>query len=110
MPRPAKLLGEYQLELQQDPDTRNRYDEDQRSALRDSGLTEDQQAILLSRDLARIKDAVDAEYREADDADPDPTDRSPWLNGEHMIPKPPPPPPPPPVRWWDWLTQWFRQR
>jgi hypothetical protein len=60
----AKLIGEFLLELEK----HHRFDayrQDPAKVLKDSGLSKEQQEILLSNDLHKIREAIHHEYREA---------------------------------------------
>jgi hypothetical protein len=63
--RPRKLIGEYLLELSKDKRRLKRYAADREGVLTRSGLTKEQQKILLSDDLRRIRDAIRDEYASA---------------------------------------------
>jgi Aromatic-ring-opening dioxygenase LigAB, LigA subunit len=65
-PGPPKPIGEFLTELADDPELLGRYREDPEAVLAESGLTEEQQEIVRSNDLARIRDAVRAEYQRAE--------------------------------------------
>ena len=58
-----KLIGEFLTELAEDVDKLRAYlGEDRDDLLRGSGLSDEQQEILRSNDLKRIRDAIRAEY------------------------------------------------
>jgi hypothetical protein len=59
------MIGDFLLELAEDPDLLARYRDDPARVLAESGLTDEQQEILRSNDLKRIRDAIRAEYQEA---------------------------------------------
>jgi hypothetical protein len=62
-----KMIGEFLLELADDPERLDEYARDPANFLRrQSDLTEEQQEILLSRDLNRIRDAIRDEYGKAE--------------------------------------------
>jgi hypothetical protein len=64
---PRKLIGEFLVELSEDPDLLRQYQADQRRFLRErSDLSEEQQEILCSNDLKRIRDAIRDEYKKAE--------------------------------------------
>jgi hypothetical protein len=59
------MIGDFLLELAEDPELLARYKDDPTRVLAESGLTDEQQEILRSNDLKRIRDAIRAEYQEA---------------------------------------------
>jgi hypothetical protein len=59
------MIGDFLLELAEDPELLARYRDDPTRVLAESGLTDEQQEILRSNDLKRIRDAIRAEYQEA---------------------------------------------
>jgi hypothetical protein len=61
-----KMIGEFMIELSEDPDLLASYREDPEAVLRESGLTKEQQEIVLSNDLGRIRDAIRDEYGRAE--------------------------------------------
>jgi hypothetical protein len=62
-----KLIGEFLAELAENPELLAEYGRDQKGFLRErSGLTDEQQDILCSNDLKRIRDAVRDEYQSAE--------------------------------------------
>jgi hypothetical protein len=64
---PRKMIGEFLVELTEDPSQLAEYQRDQRGFLaKRSDLSEDQKAALLSNDLKRIRDVVRDEYKKAD--------------------------------------------
>jgi hypothetical protein len=63
--RPRKLIGEFLLELSEHKRSFQHYAQDREKVLAESGLTKEQQEIILSDDLERIRDAVRDEYRSA---------------------------------------------
>ncbi len=65
MARPRKLIGEFLIELSEDKRGFSNYLENPESVLAESGLTKSQQKLLLSNNLARIRDAVRDEYKTA---------------------------------------------
>jgi hypothetical protein len=61
------LIGEFLVELTENPSQLAEYRKDQRAFLAGrSDLSEDQKAALLSNDLKRIRDVVRDEYKKAD--------------------------------------------
>jgi hypothetical protein len=59
------MIGDFLLELAEDAELLARYRDDPARVLAESGLTDEQQEILRSNDLKRIRDAIRAEYQEA---------------------------------------------
>jgi hypothetical protein len=65
-----KLIGDFFDELNEDPSLLEEYRRDQRGVLeRKSGLDQEQQDLLLSKDQQRIRKAVQDEYKEAGKVD-----------------------------------------
>jgi hypothetical protein len=60
----AKLIGEFLLDLEKHHHFKD-FQKDPKKVLKESGLSEEQQEILLSNDLHRIREAIHHEYREA---------------------------------------------
>ena len=64
---PRKMIGDFLVELSEDPSLLKEYQADQKGVLaRKSGLTEEQQNILCTNDLKRIRDAIRDEYKKAE--------------------------------------------
>ena len=62
-----KLIGEFLAELAENPELLAEYGRDPEGVLREqSGLTPEQQDILSSNDLARIRDTIRDEYHRAE--------------------------------------------
>jgi len=62
----AKLIGEFLVELSEDPALLDQYRKDQAGFLRGrADLTDDQKQALLSNDLKRIRKTVQDEYKKA---------------------------------------------
>ena len=62
----AKLIGEFLVELNENPALLEQYRSDQEGFLRGrSDLTEEQKQLLLTNDLKRIRTAVQDEYKQA---------------------------------------------
>jgi hypothetical protein len=59
------MIGDFLLELAEDAELLARYRDDPAQVLAESGLTDEQQEILRSNDLKRIRDAIRAEYQQA---------------------------------------------
>lgn len=59
------MIGDFLLELADDPELLARFRDDPATVLAESGLTTEQQEILRSNDLKRVRDAIRAEYQEA---------------------------------------------
>jgi hypothetical protein len=59
-----KLIGEFLSELE-NPEKLKAYLTDPEKGLRESGLSDEQQATLRSNDLAKIRAALQAEYKDA---------------------------------------------
>ena len=59
------MIGDFLLELADDPELLARFRDDPATVLAESGLTAEQQQILRSNDLKRVRDAIRAEYQEA---------------------------------------------
>jgi hypothetical protein len=59
------MIGEFLLELGEDAGLLARYRDDPETVLEESGLSADQQEIVRSNDLKRIRDAVREEYHDA---------------------------------------------
>ena len=66
MARPRKLIGEYLLELNESKRKLNNYLADPDKALARSGLSPEQQAIIKSGDVRKIRDAIREEYASAE--------------------------------------------
>jgi hypothetical protein len=63
----AKLIGEFLVELSEDPALLEEYSQDARGVLqRRSGLAPEQQDVLLGNDLKRIRKAIQDEYKKAE--------------------------------------------
>jgi hypothetical protein len=61
-----KLIGDFFNELTENPSLLEEYEQDQRGVLqRKSGLDQEQQDLLLSKDQERIRKAVQDEYKKA---------------------------------------------
>ncbi len=65
MGREPKLIGEFLSELAEKPELLGAYLENPQAVLEDFGLTDEQQATLLSNDLPRIRGAIREEYASA---------------------------------------------
>ena len=65
MERPRKLIGEFLLELGEDKHGFARFARDPEAVLAVSGLTKEQQLILRSNDLKKIREAIRDEYKSA---------------------------------------------
>jgi hypothetical protein len=57
-----KLIGEWLIELVEDPELMKGFRADPDKALQDSGLSDDQQRVLRSGDQRAIREAVRGEY------------------------------------------------
>jgi hypothetical protein len=67
---PKKLIGDFLNELSEDPSLLEEYGRDQTGVLqRRSDLTQEQQDVLLSNDLKRLRKAVQDEYKQAGKVD-----------------------------------------
>jgi hypothetical protein len=67
---PQKLIGDFLNELTENPSLLEEYRQDQEGVLqRTSSLTQDQQEVLLSNDLKRVRKAVQDEYKKAGKGD-----------------------------------------
>ncbi|MBD0328855.1 MAG: hypothetical protein ICV64_01970 [Thermoleophilia bacterium] len=58
-------LGEFLIELGENPGQLRRYRKDRRAALADSGLSPEHQQLLLSGDVKRIQAELQREYPDA---------------------------------------------
>ena len=65
MDRPRKLIGEFLLELSEHKHGFANYAQNRQAVLAKSGLTKEQQEIVLSDDLEKIRRAVREEYKTA---------------------------------------------
>jgi hypothetical protein len=65
MAEAPKLIGEFLSELAEDQELLNAYLDNQRATLDKSGLSAEQRDVLLSNDLARIREAIREEYAKA---------------------------------------------
>jgi hypothetical protein len=64
---PQKLIGDFLVDLTEDPSLLKEYGRDQKGVLEHrSGLTKKQQEVLLTNDLEQIRDAIRDEYKKAD--------------------------------------------
>ena len=61
-----KLIGEFLADLTEDPSLLKEYARDQKGVLERSGLTKQQQEVLLTNDLKKIRNAIRDEYKKAD--------------------------------------------
>jgi hypothetical protein len=61
-----KLIGEFLADLTEDPSLLKEYARDQKGVLERSGLTKQQQDVLLTNDLKKIRNAIRDEYKKAD--------------------------------------------
>ncbi len=66
MAESRKLLGEFLIELAENKELLDEYLEDPRRVAAAFGLTEEQQQVLASYDLRRIRDFVRDEYQKAE--------------------------------------------
>jgi hypothetical protein len=66
MGTPPKLIGDFLIELSEDLERADEYARDQAAFLeRESGLTEEQQRVLLTNDFRVIREAIQAEYEQS---------------------------------------------